>query len=55
MLRIPVLDALGFIVQDSDNIICYLAREYDREWYPQDSVFITRGQEWLSTARKNED
>lgn len=50
--QVPVLDDDGFIVRDSVAILCYLAKKYAPQWYPQDAKSIARIHEWLSIATK---
>lgn len=50
--QVPVLDDNGFVVRDSVAILCYLARQYDDKWYPNDAQSIARIQEWLVVATK---
>jgi len=50
--QIPVLDDDGFVVRDSVAILCYLAKKYGPQWYPQDAKSIARINEWLSIATK---
>lgn len=50
--QVPVLDDNGFIVRDSVAILCYLASQYDPQWYPTDAQSIARIQEWLAIATK---
>lgn len=50
--QVPVLDDNGFVVRDSVAILCYLASQYDRSWYPNNAQSIARIQEWLAIATK---
>lgn len=49
---VPVLDDGGFIVRDSVAILCYLARQYAPQWYPEDAQSVARVQQWLAVATK---
>lgn len=49
--QIPVLEDEGVIVADSNAILVYLARKYDRmDWLPIDPVGMAEVQRWLSIA-----
>ncbi len=49
--QIPVLDDAGIIVPDSNAILVYLAKKFDRtDWLPEDAVNAARVQRWLSVA-----
>ncbi len=50
--QIPVIDDNGDIVSDSNAILVYLAKKYDREhaWLPEDPLAAARVQRWLSVA-----
>ena len=50
--QVPVLDDDGVVIRDSVAIICYLARQYAEQWYPQEAKSIARIQEWLAIATK---
>lgn len=50
--QVPVLDDNGFVVRDSVAILCYLASQYNDQWYPKDAQSIARIQEWLAIATK---
>lgn len=50
--QIPVIDDNGDIVSDSNAILVYLAKKYDKEhgWLPEDPLAAARVQRWLSVA-----
>lgn len=49
--QVPVLDDDGFVVNDSNAILVYLATKLGREdWLPGDLETIARIQKWLSVA-----
>jgi glutathione S-transferase len=50
--QVPVLETSGFVLGDSNAILCYLAIEYDgeRRWLPRDAAHVARIQRWLSVA-----
>lgn len=50
--QIPVIDDNGTIVPDSNAILVYLAKRYDRSgtWLPEDPVELAGVQRWLSVA-----
>lgn len=50
--QIPVIDDNGTIVPDSNAILVYLAKRYDRSgtWLPEDPVELAAVQRWLSVA-----
>jgi len=50
--QIPVIDDNGDIVSDSNAILIYLAKKYDREhaWLPEDPLAAAQVQRWLSIA-----
>lgn len=50
--QIPVIDDNGTIVSDSNAILVYLAKRYDRSgtWLPEDPVELAAVQRWLSVA-----
>jgi len=50
--HIPVLEDDGLVIRDSNAIITYLAKNYAKEWYPDDAVSSARIHEWLSVATK---
>jgi glutathione S-transferase len=50
--QIPVLTDGDFTVQDSQAILVYLARRYDRAWFPDDPREAGQITEWLSFAAK---
>ena len=50
--QIPVIDDNGDIVSDSNAILVYLVKKYDKEhaWLPEDPLAAARVQRWLSVA-----
>jgi glutathione S-transferase len=49
--QVPVLDDDGVIIPDSNAILVYLAKKYDRaDWLPEDFEGAARVQRWLSVA-----
>jgi glutathione S-transferase len=50
--QIPVLVEDGFIIQDSQAILVYLARRYDDRWFSNDPWEASQIVEWLSFAAK---
>ena len=49
--QLPVLDDEGTIVPDSNAILVYLARKFERtDWLPIDAVGAAKVQRWLSVA-----
>jgi glutathione S-transferase len=49
--QVPVLDDDGFVVNDSNAILVYLATKLGREdWLPDDLQTLARIQKWLSVA-----
>lgn len=49
--QVPLLDDDGTLVPDSNAIMIYLAKKYDRgEWLPEDPLGAARVQRWLSVA-----
>jgi glutathione S-transferase len=50
--QIPVLVDGDLVLADSNAILVYLAKRYDRDgvWYPDDPVVAARIQRWLSIA-----
>jgi glutathione S-transferase len=50
--QIPVLVDDGFTIQDSQAILVYLAKRYDREWFSDDPREAGQIVEWLSFAAK---
>jgi glutathione S-transferase len=50
--QIPVLVEDGFIIQDSQAILVYLAKRYDGRWFSDDPREAGQIVEWLSFAAK---
>jgi glutathione S-transferase len=50
--QIPVLVDDGFVIQDSQAILVYLARAYDSQWFPDSPREAGQIVEWLSFAAK---
>jgi glutathione S-transferase len=49
--QVPALDDDGFVVTDSNAILVYLAKKFDRhDWLPEDAGSAARIQKWLSVA-----
>lgn len=49
--QVPVLDDDGFVVNDSNAILVYLATKLGRkDWLPDDLQTVARIQKWLSVA-----
>ena len=49
--QVPVLEDDGVAIADSNAILVYLARKFDRtDWYPDDAPGAARVQRWLSVA-----
>jgi glutathione S-transferase len=50
--QIPVIDDNGDIVSDSNAILIYLTKKYDKEhaWLPEDPLAAAQVQRWLSVA-----
>lgn len=50
--QIPVLEDDGLVLADSNAILVYLAKQYDRggAWLPEDPACAARVQRWLSLA-----
>ena len=49
--QVPVLEDGGIAIADSNAILVYLARKFDRtDWYPDDASGAARVQRWLSVA-----
>ena len=49
--QVPVLEDDGVIIPDSNAILVYLARKYNRaDWLPDDAAGAARVQFWLSVA-----
>ncbi len=49
--QVPVLEDDGIAIADSNAILVYLARKFDRtDWYPDDALGAARVQRWLSVA-----
>ena len=49
--QVPALDDDGFVVTDSNAILVYLAKKFDRhDWLPEDARKSARIQKWLSVA-----
>ena len=49
--QVPVLEDDGVAIADSNAILVYLARKFDRtDWYPDDALGAARVQRWLSVA-----
>ncbi|SIQ36581.1 glutathione S-transferase [Rhizobium sp. RU33A] len=49
--QVPVLDDHGFVVNDSNAILVYLATKLGRkDWLPDDLETVARIQKWLSVA-----
>lgn len=49
--QIPVLDDEGLIIADSNAILVYLAKKFDKtDWLPKDSYGAAAVQRWLSVA-----
>lgn len=49
--QVPVLDDDGFVVNDSNAILVYLATKLGRkDWLPDDLETVARIQKWLSVA-----
>jgi glutathione S-transferase len=49
--QVPALDDDGFVVTDSNAILVYLAKKFDRhDWLPEDAGNSARIQKWLSVA-----
>lgn len=49
--QVPVLEDDGVAIADSNAILVYLARKFDRkDWYPDDALGAARMQRWLSVA-----
>ena len=49
--QVPILDDEGTIVPDSNAILVYLARKFERiDWLPIDAVGAAKVQRWLSVA-----
>lgn len=49
--QVPVLNDAGTIVVDSNGILVYLAKKFDRtDWLPSDPVGAAEVQRWLSVA-----
>lgn len=49
--QVPVLDDDGVIIADSNAILVYVAKKYDRtDWLPEDPAGAAAVQRWLSVA-----
>jgi len=49
--QVPVLDDDGIVVSDSNAILVYLAKKFDRkDWLPEDAKTAAEVQRWLSVA-----
>ncbi len=49
--QVPVLDDEGTIIADSNAILVYLAKKFERtDWLPEDALSAARIQRWLSVA-----
>lgn len=49
--QVPLLEEDGIAIADSNAILVYLARKFDRtDWYPDDALGAARVQRWLSIA-----
>lgn len=49
--QVPVLEDDGVAIADSNAILVYLARKFERtDWYPDDALGTARVQRWLSLA-----
>lgn len=49
--QVPVLDDDGLLVSDSNAILVYLARKFNREdWLPQDPIGAAQTEKWFSAA-----
>ena len=50
--QVPVLEDGGIVLFDSNAILVYLAKTYDKTggWYPTEPVAAARVQQWLSAA-----
>lgn len=49
--QVPVLEDGGVTIADSNAILVYLARKFERtDWYPDDALGAARVQRWLSVA-----
>lgn len=49
--QVPALDDDGLVVTDSNAILVYLAKKFDRhDWLPEDAGTAARIQKWLSVA-----
>lgn len=49
--QVPVLDDEGIIVCDSNAILVYLAKKFERrDWLPEEALAAARVQRWLSVA-----
>jgi glutathione S-transferase len=51
--QVPVLIDDDVVIRDSQAVLVYLARRYNREdWLPMDAASMSKVMEWLSTAAK---
>lgn len=49
--QVPVLEDDGLYIQDSNAILVYLARKFERgDWYPTEAAGAAAVQRWLSVA-----
>jgi glutathione S-transferase len=49
--QVPVLEDDGIVVSDSNAILVYLAKKFDRkDWLPEDAKTAAEVQRWLSVA-----
>lgn len=52
--QLPTLDDNGTVVWDSQAILVYLARHYDKsgQWFPNDPMTMTKVMQWLMLANE---